>query len=74
MVDGALFRSGKDAEAAAGVALRVHVDEQHALALGGQGSGQVHRRGGLAHAALLIGDCQDATHPLAPSFPGRVRT
>ncbi len=49
-----------DAQARRGVALRVGVDQQHALADGGQGGAEVDGGGGLAHAALLVGDGQDA--------------
>src|SRR6185369_14518012 len=37
------------------VALRIHVDQQHALAFGGQRSGQIDRGRRLADAALLVG-------------------
>ena len=49
-----------DAEAGAGIALRVEVDDQHAPAGGGQGGGEIDRRRGLADAALLVGDGEDA--------------
>ncbi len=45
-----------------GVALRVQVDQQHALADVRQGSSQVDRGGGLADAALLVGDAEDLSH------------
>ena len=44
------------AEAGGGVALGVEVDDQDPVAQLGQGRAQVDRRGGLAHAALLVGD------------------
>ncbi len=43
-----------------GVALRVEIDHQGAVAELGQGRSQVDRGGGLADAALLIGDGEDA--------------
>ena len=48
-----------DAEAGAGVALRVEVDDQHPVAEVGQAGPEVHRGGGLADAALLVGDGHD---------------
>ena len=47
-----------DPEAGRGVALRVEVDDQHALADRGQGGTEVDRGGGLADAAFLVGDRQ----------------
>src|SRR5207253_9596040 len=44
------------------VSLRIEIDQQHAALGGGQRGGQVHRRGRLAHAALLICDRQDQRH------------
>ncbi len=49
-----------DAEAGRGVALRIEVDDQHALADRGQRRAEIDRRGGLADAALLVGEGQDA--------------
>ena len=49
-----------DAEAGAGVALGVKVDDQDLLAHGGQCRAEIDRRGGLANAALLVGDGDDA--------------
>ena len=46
-------------EAGAGVALRVEVDDEHPVAEVGQAGAQVHGRGRLAHAALLVGDGHD---------------
>ena len=48
-----------DAEAGAGIALRVEVDDQHALADGGQRGAEIDGGGGLADAALLIGERDD---------------
>jgi hypothetical protein len=44
------------------VALRIEVDQQHAMATRRDRRGEVDRRGCLAHAALLVGDCDDACH------------
>ena len=41
------------------VALRVHVDAEHAVALLGEGRGEVQRGGGLRDAALLVGEGDD---------------
>ena len=50
------------AQPRAGVALRVEVDQEHALLGGGQRRGKVDRRGGLPHAALLIRYRDDPSH------------
>jgi len=50
----------RDAESGRGVALRVEVDDEDGLAHGGKRRSQIDRRGGLAHAALLIGHDQHA--------------
>ena len=49
-----------DAEAGRGVALRIEVDDEHPLADGGEGGGEVDRGRRLADAALLVGDGDDA--------------
>ena len=54
----------------AGVALRVDVDQQDALLGGGQRGGEIHRRGGLAHAALLIRYRDDPSHENPGWFVG----
>src|SRR6185369_11517908 len=48
-----------DAQSAGGVGLWVEVDEQHAFPNGSEAGGEVHRGGGLAHTALLVGDGDD---------------
>src|SRR4029077_2633141 len=48
-----------NAKPGGGVALWIEVDQQDALIDGSQGGGQVDRRGGLADAALLVGDRQN---------------
>ncbi|MNY26864.1 hypothetical protein D3C86_1607350 [compost metagenome] len=53
-----------------GIALRVHVDDQHLLADGGQGRAQVDGGRGLAHPALLVRDGQDSGLFLAISGHG----
>ncbi|MNF08886.1 hypothetical protein D3C80_2094140 [compost metagenome] len=45
-----------------GIALGVHVDEQHALADLGQARRQVHTGGGLADATFLIGNTKYLGH------------
>ena len=52
-----------DAEAGGGIALGVEVDQQYRFAGSGEGGRQVDGRGGLANAALLVGDRQDARGP-----------
>ncbi|GAA0810557.1 hypothetical protein Sya03_19560 [Spirilliplanes yamanashiensis] len=49
-----------DVEARGGVALGVEVDDQDAVAVQGERDGQVDGGGGLAHAALLVRDAEDA--------------
>ena len=51
-----------DPAAHGGVALRIKVDEQHAPARGGERGCQIDRGGGLADAALLVRDGDDALH------------
>ncbi|MNK97085.1 hypothetical protein D3C87_1174010 [compost metagenome] len=51
-----------DAGTHRGIALRVEVHQQHALPLRSQPGGQIHRGGGLAHTALLIGDHEYLGH------------
>src|SRR5690606_948895 len=51
-----------DAAAHGGVALGVEIDQQHPLGRGGQRGGQVDCGGGLADAALLVGNGDDAGH------------
>ena len=46
-----------------GIALRVHVDDQHLSAMLGQCRRDIHRGGRLAHTALLIRD-RDTTGTL----------
>ncbi|GAO25777.1 hypothetical membrane protein [Alicycliphilus sp. B1] len=45
-----------------GIALRIQVHEQHALAYLGQARGEVDGGGGLAHATLLVGNAEDLGH------------
>src|SRR5712672_641744 len=49
-----------DAEPGRGIALRIEVDDEHALADGGERGAEIDRGRGLADAALLVGDRQ---HP-----------
>ncbi len=49
-----------DAETRGGVALRIEVDDQDALANCRERGAQIDRCGGLADATLLIGQRQDA--------------
>src|SRR5665647_352551 len=51
-----------DAAAHGGVALRIEVDQKHALAGAGKASGKVDAGRGLAHPALLVGDGEGARH------------
>ncbi len=49
-----------DAETGGGIALRIEIDDQHALADRGERGAEIDRGGGLADAALLVGQRQDA--------------
>ena len=57
-----------DAEPGAGIALRIEIDDQHALADGGERRAEIDGRGRLADAALLVGEREDAHAP----WPERV--
>ena len=50
------------ARAHGGIALGVQVHHQHTLADLGQAGRQVHRRGGFANAALLVGNTENFGH------------
>ena len=52
----------RHAQAGGGVALGIQVDNQHPLAHIRHEGRQVDRRGGFAHAALLIDDCNGLCH------------
>ena len=47
------------ANTAGGVGLRVEIEEQHALAEGGEAGGKIDGGGGFSHAAFLVGDRDD---------------
>ncbi len=49
-----------DAETGGGVALRIEIDDQHPLADRRKRGAEIDRGGGLANAALLVGQRQDA--------------
>ena len=61
-----LVKVKADAETRGRVALRIEINQQHAPAHRGESGGEVDRRGGLAHPALLIGN-RDLDHP-RPAF------
>ena len=50
------------AETARSVTLRIVVDDQHAFAKRGEKRGDIDTRGRFAHAALLVGYCNDFCH------------
>ena len=54
------------AHAGCGVGLRVKVAQKHTLSQGAEGGCDVHRRRGLAHAALLVDDGNDIRHRIPP--------
>jgi hypothetical protein len=49
-----------DAKASRRVALRVEIDDQHMLAGRGHGRAEIDGGGGLANAALLVGERENA--------------
>ena len=51
-----------DAKSARGVALRVKIDHEHAVAREGQVAGQIDNRRGLSDAALLVGTGDRLAH------------
>ena len=56
----AVAAAAVDAETGRGVALRIEIDDQHPLADRGERGAEIDRGGGLADAALLVGERQDA--------------
>ena len=52
-----------DAEPGRGIALRIEIDDQHPLADRGQRGAEIDRGGGLADAALLVGEREDRGRP-----------
>ena len=62
LVDGATQGALVDAAAHGGIALGIEVDQQGALPELGQGRRQIDTGGGLADAALLVGDHEYPCH------------
>ena len=62
VVDRELDLVARVADAARRVALRIEVDEQHAVPARRDRRGEVDRRRGLADAALLVRDSDDPGH------------
>ena len=60
VIDGCGPLLARYAKARRGIALRIKVEDQHALADSGQGGTKIDRRRCLADAALLVGDRQNA--------------
>ncbi len=56
IVDGMLYGILVETDSARGVGLGIHIDEKCFLFGGGQTGGEIHRRGGLPYAPLLIGN------------------
>ena len=61
----------EEAETAGGVGLGVAIDQQRARAEGGERRRQVDGGRGLADSALLVGDCDDASHGCAGEADSR---
>ena len=60
---------GALAQAAGGVALRIQIHQQRALAPRGHAGRKVDGRGRFAHAALLVGNRDDFSHAYFTYFP-----
>ena len=58
-----------DAQGRRRISLRVEIHHQDAFATQGERCGDVHRRGGLTHPALLVGNRDDSGHVGSP-IPG----
>jgi len=56
----AVAAAAVDAKTGGSVALRIEIDDQHTLADRSECGTQIDRGGGLADAALLVGERQDA--------------
>ena len=62
--------AGVEAKADGEVGLRVHVDAEDLVAQLGEGTGEVDRRGRLAHATLLVRDRDDPCQDTLPVCSG----
>src|SRR5690606_29465978 len=62
LVDRALEAALVDAAAHRRIALRVEVDQQRALAVARQRGSEIHRGGGLADSAFLVGYDENLGH------------
>src|ERR1700678_2123359 len=67
MVCGHTLRIFPEAQATAGIRLRIAIDEQCVHFTRRKGGGQVDGSRSLTHAALLIGNSDDASHKLSRS-------
>ena len=70
IADRRLEVSQVDAQADRKIGLGVHIDAQNAVALLSQRAREIDGGGGLAHAALLIGDGDDPCHQNPPTPSG----
>ena len=68
LIHGLLDPAAVHADAAGGIPLRVHIDQEGLFPLCTERRRKVDRRGGLAHAALLVCYCDDFSHS-PPPFP-----
>ncbi len=62
LVYGGLHLTFVDSHPARGVALGIQVHQEHLAPVGREAGGQVDSGGSLADSALLVHDCDDATH------------
>ena len=62
LVDGRHVLAHAHAEARGGIALRVDIDAQHAIAACRDAGGEIDAGGRLAHAAFLVGNGDDFAH------------
>jgi len=65
LVRAGAFGIAEEAEPLEGVGLRIAVDQQRADAEGANDAARLMAVRGLADSALLIGDCDDASHSFA---------
>jgi hypothetical protein len=53
---------GYDPQSASGIALRIEVHEERAIACEGKGPGEIHGGGGFPHPPFLIRNAEDPRH------------
>ena len=74
IIDGVFDFAFVHAQSGRGIGLRVKVAEQDFEAKVMEGRRQIHRGGGLTHAALLVDDSNYLSHFYPPEFSFRIIT